>query len=126
MPDWDILVEQRFALLDEINRMYKKYNSLKGVKRISITPFESHYAEYLVAKKLIDSGLALQGMYEKGCDIRCNETKIEVKSGRLQKHVKGIKHDFWSWVVPAKQWQSPVRFEFLACVALDYEGKIGL
>lgn len=120
--DWNSRVIERYEVLDAINGLYNKYHNLKGVKRISITPFESHYAEYLVAKKLVDEGLTIQNMYGKGYDVLCNEKKIEVKSGRLQRHVRGIKHDFWSWVVKSKQWQTPLPFDYLACVALDYEG----
>ena len=60
-------------------------------------------------------------MYGKGYDIKCNNKKIEVKSGRLQKHIPGIKNDFWGWVVKKRQWNTPNPFDYLVCVVLEYD-----
>src|SRR3989304_3179121 len=110
---WNDKVKERYEILKNIYQLYRKFHSIEGTRKISITPFESHYAEYEVAQKLIDEGFKIQGMYGKGYDVMCNNKKIEVKSGRLQRHVPGIKHDFWSWVVKENQWGTPVHFDYL-------------
>jgi hypothetical protein len=78
---WNEKARERYPILKGIYERYRKYNSLKGVSKIPITYFESHYSEYMIAQKLIDEGY----------DIKCNNKKIEVKSARLQK--TGMKHN---------------------------------
>jgi hypothetical protein len=119
--NWNKIITKRNVLLEQIYSLYKKYNKSTAPKKkeISITPFESHYAEYLVAKKLVDEGFLVQDMYGKGYDILCCNRKIEVKSGRLQRHVKGVKHDFWGWVIKEKQWRIKDHFDYFVGVALD-------
>jgi hypothetical protein len=116
---WNEKARERYPILKGIYERYRKYNSLKGVSKIPITYFESHYSEYMIAQKLIDEGFTIKGMYGKGYDIKCNNKKIEVKSARLQK--TGMKHNSWGWVVKEKQWKTPDHFDYLVCVALEYK-----
>ena len=117
--NWNNTVAERCRILKGIYDLYKRYHSLKGTKKIPLTFFESHYSEYMIAQKLIDEGFTIQGMYGKGYDIKCCEKKIEVKSGRLQK--TGMKHYSWGWVVKEKQWKTLNHFDYLVCVALEYD-----
>jgi len=113
-------VRARFGILKEINDLFRKYNSLESVRRISTTDFESHYGEYLVASKLLDEGFSARVLNKKGCDIKADGQRIEVKTSRLQRRIRQGKHKAWGWVVKKSQWD-PQGFDFLVCIACEWQ-----
>ncbi len=114
------VISQRYELLSKIHELYKSYNSLDGVKQISITDFESHYGELLVAKKIIDAGFSIESLNKEGCDIKVNGKRIEVKTSRLQKRVSKSKKKGYGWVVKEAQWKEK-KFNMLVCIALNFD-----
>jgi hypothetical protein len=121
-------IKTRFKVLAKINNLFRKYNSMKGVRKISTTDFESHYGEYLVASKLLNEGFEVRVENKKGYDIKVEkptEARIEVKTSRLQKRIPKGKHMGWGWVVKKSQWDPP-GFDYLVCIACDWQpGKDG-
>jgi len=116
-------IKTRFEVLEEINNLFRKYNSMKGVRKISTTDFESHYGEYLVALKLLNEGFEVKVENKKGYDIKVEkptEARIEVKTSRLQKRIPEGKHVGWGWVVKKSQWDPP-GFDYLVCIACDWQ-----
>lgn len=59
------IVRKRFSILKKINELFREYNNLKGVRRVSTTDFESHYGEYLVASRLLNEGSRSQLLIER-------------------------------------------------------------
>jgi len=122
-------IRKRFEILKKINALFREYNNLEGVRRISTTDFESHYGEYLVASKLLDERFTVQISNKKGYDLMvashrdgCTQ-RIEVKTSRLQRRIREGKHDAWGWVVKKSQWD-PQGFNFLVCIACEWQPKI--
>jgi hypothetical protein len=118
-------IKRRFKILEGINNLFRVYNGLNGVRKISTTDFESHYGEYLVASKLIDEGFEVGVENRKGYDIKVKgpaEWRIEVKTSRLQKRIPKGKHEGWGWVVKKSQWD-PKGFDFLVCVACEWQSR---
>ena len=123
MTNFQDEIKQRFNMLKEINDLFRVYNRLSGVRKISTTDFMSHYGEYLVASKLTDEGFEVSVENKKGYDIKIKDPglwRIEVKTSRLQKRVPKGKHDGWGWVVKKSQWESK-GFDFLVCVACEWQ-----
>jgi len=116
------IVRKRFEILKEINDLFREYNSLEGVRRISTTDLESQYGEYLVASKLLDEGFKVEVVNKKGFDIVVDSQRIEVKTSRLQRRIREGRHDAWGWVVKKSQW-NPQGFDFLVCIACEWQPK---